>query len=56
MAKKEKSETVYTLYDNEPNPFELTKEEYEKAREEYNKKVEAENKKLEEWRKDNKTT
>jgi hypothetical protein len=54
MAKKKKDETVYTLYDNEPNPFEMSEEEYEKAREEYNEKVKAENEKLEKWRKANK--
>jgi hypothetical protein len=48
MAKK--NDTVYTLHDDEPNPFEMIEADYEKAREEYTKKIEAENKKLEEWR------
>jgi hypothetical protein len=55
MAKKKRDETVYTLYDNEPNPFEMTEEEYEKAREEYNQKTEAESKKLKAWQKANET-
>lgn len=51
MAKKKKDDTVFTLYDDEPDPFEMSEEEYEKAREEYNKKIEAENEKLEKWQK-----
>jgi hypothetical protein len=54
MAKKKKDEVVYTLYDDEPNPFEMSSEEYEKAREEYNKKAQAQEEKLEAWRKANK--
>jgi hypothetical protein len=49
MAKKKKDETVFTLYDNEPNPFEMSEEEYKKAREEYNQKTEAESKKMKAW-------
>jgi hypothetical protein len=49
MAKKKKDDTVFTLYDDEPDPFEMSEEEYEKAREEYYKKIEGENKKFEEW-------
>jgi hypothetical protein len=55
MAKKKKDNAVFTLHDDEPNPFEMSEEEYEKAREEYYKKIEAENKKLEEWQKAHKT-
>ena len=49
----DENENIYTLYDDQPNPFEMSDEEYEKALEEYHKKIEAENKKLEAWRKSN---
>jgi hypothetical protein len=53
MAKKKKDDAVFTLYDDEPNPFEMSEEEYEKAREEYRKKTEVESKKMEAWLKAN---
>jgi hypothetical protein len=54
MAKKKKNDAIFTLHDDEPNPFEMSAEEYEKARAEYYKKIEAENKKLDAWQKANK--
>jgi hypothetical protein len=54
MAKQKKDDVVYILHDKEPNPFEMSDEEYARAQEEYNEKVKAENKKLDEWRKANK--
>ncbi|MDR2941186.1 MAG: hypothetical protein LBV17_01150 [Treponema sp.] len=50
MAKK-KEKTVFTLHDDEPDPFAMSEEEYEKAREEYYKKTEAESKKIYTWQK-----
>ncbi|MDR1301107.1 MAG: hypothetical protein LBK43_01375 [Treponema sp.] len=49
MAKKKNDDVVFTLHDDEPNPFEMSGEEYEKAREEYDQKTEAESKKMEAW-------
>jgi hypothetical protein len=51
MSKRKKNEAVFTLYDDEPNPFAMSEEEYEEAREEYDKKVDAECKKRDEWEK-----
>jgi hypothetical protein len=55
MAKKKEDNVVFTIYDDEPNPFEMSEEEYEKAREEYHRKTEAESKKMEEWQKANRS-
>jgi hypothetical protein len=41
-----KDKAAFILYDDEPNPFAMSEEEYEKARDEYTKKAEAEEKKL----------
>jgi hypothetical protein len=51
MAKSKKERVVFTLYDDEPNPFSMSEEEYKQASEEYNKKINAENEKYEKWKK-----
>jgi hypothetical protein len=48
MAKKKKPPTI-TLYDDEPNPFAMSEEEYKTAREEYCQKAKAQEEKIEEW-------
>jgi hypothetical protein len=53
MAKDKKKPPAITLYDDEPNPFAMSEEEYEKAREEYYKKVEAQHEEMEAWQKAN---
>jgi hypothetical protein len=54
MAKSKKKSPTITLYDDEPNPFEMSEEEYEKAREEYEQKAKAQEERIEAWQKDNK--
>jgi hypothetical protein len=54
MAKKKKPPTI-TLYDDEPNPFAMSEEEYKTAREEYYQKAKAQEAKIEEWQKANRS-
>jgi hypothetical protein len=54
MAKSKKKPPAVTLYDDEPNPFEMSEEEYEKAREEYYQKAKTQEEKIEAWQKANK--
>jgi hypothetical protein len=53
MAKAEKKPPTITLYDNEPNPFAMSEEEYKTAREEYSQKAKAQEEKIDEWQKAN---
>jgi hypothetical protein len=53
MAKSKKKVPTITLYDDEPNPFAMSAEEYEKAQEEYYQKAKAQEEKIEKWQKAN---
>jgi hypothetical protein len=53
MAKSKKNMPAITLYDDEPNPFAMSEEEYEKASEEYYKKANAQSERIDAWREAN---